>query len=103
MAELEATSQGITLSTFIEVPILILYVSQPASAAHINEAQVEGSPTPVEHTLTTCSYSKRPQKTRFRRRRCVCSPPTRNATDNKASGRASRIAPSVYSVQTIVP
>lgn len=39
----------------------------------------------------------------FEGAKCVCSPRPRIPTDHEAAGRALRMAPSVYSVQTIVP
>jgi dihydroorotase-like cyclic amidohydrolase len=48
MAELEATARAIALSTFIDVPVLIVHVSQPAVAAHIHKAQMKGLPIYAE-------------------------------------------------------
>jgi dihydropyrimidinase len=48
VAEIEATYRAISLSSFIDVPILIVHVSSPAAAAHISEAQKKGLPVYAE-------------------------------------------------------
>jgi dihydropyrimidinase len=48
MAELEATSRAIALSSFIDVPILSVHGSQPAVAAHIHESHKKGLPIYTE-------------------------------------------------------
>lgn len=84
MAELEATSRAIAFSEFIDVPILIVHVSQPAVAKHIQQAQMRGLPIYAE----TC-----PQYLFLTREdldlpgtegaKCVCSPPPRSKADHE--------------------
>jgi dihydropyrimidinase len=48
VAEIEATYRAISLSEFIDVPILIVHVSSPAAAKHISQAQARGLPVYAE-------------------------------------------------------
>ena len=48
VAEIEATYRAISLSEFIDVPILIVHVSSPAAAKHISDAQKRGLPVYAE-------------------------------------------------------
>ena len=48
VAEIEATYRAISLSGFIDVPILIVHVSSPAAAKHISDAQTKGLPVYAE-------------------------------------------------------
>ncbi|RII17374.1 D-hydantoinase [Alternaria sp. MG1] len=48
MAETEATYRAISLSEFMDTPILIVHVSTPAAAAHIKAAQDRGLPIYAE-------------------------------------------------------
>ncbi|PMD52076.1 D-hydantoinase [Hyaloscypha bicolor E] len=65
VAEIEATYRAISLSGFIDVPILIVHVSSPAAAKHISDAQKKGLPV------------KDLEKPGFEGAKCVCSPPPR--------------------------
>lgn len=83
MAELEATSRAIYLSTFIDIPILIVHVSQPAVAKHIHEAQLKGLPIYAE-TCPQYLFLTREDldKPGFEGAKCVCSPPPRGKEDH---------------------
>ena len=84
MAELEATSRAIALSTLIDVPILIVHVSQPAVAAHVHEAQLKGLPIYAE-TCPQYLFLTREDldKPGFEGAKCVCSPPPRSTADHE--------------------
>lgn len=85
MAEMEATYRAICLSTFIDVPILIVHVSSPAAAAHIRQAQEKGLPVYAE-TCPQYLFLTREDldKPGFEGAKCVCSPPPREASDHEA-------------------
>lgn len=83
MAETEAASRAIAFSSFIDVPILIVHVSQPAVAQHIHEAQLKGLPIYAE-TCPQYLFLTREDldKPGFEGAKCVCSPPPRNTADH---------------------
>jgi dihydropyrimidinase len=77
-AEIEATYRAISLSSFIDMPILIVHVSSPAAAACISEAQKKRLPVYAE----TCPQylfltRKGLDKPGFEGAKFVCSPPPR--------------------------
>ncbi|KAL3424728.1 dihydropyrimidinase [Phlyctema vagabunda] len=78
VAEIEATYRAISLSGFIDVPILIVHVSSPVAASHISEAQKKGLPVYAEtcpqYLFLTRKDLDRPG---FEGAKCVCSPPPR--------------------------
>lgn len=81
MAEVEATYRAISLSEFIDTPILIVHVSSPGATQHIREAQKKGLPVyaetcPQYFTLTAADMDK----PGFEGAKCVCSPPPRADT-----------------------
>jgi len=79
MAELEATSRAIALLSFIDVPILIVHVSQPAVAAHIHEAQKKGLPIHAEICPQYLFLTREDlNKSSFEGAKCVHSPPPRS-------------------------
>lgn len=84
VAETEAASRAIAFSSFIDVPILIVHVSQPAVAAYIHEAQQKGLPiyaeTCPQYLFLTREDLNHPS---FEGAKCVCSPPPRNETDHE--------------------
>ena len=84
VAEVEATSRAIALSSFIDVPILIVHVSQPAVAQHIHEAQLKGLPifaeTCPQYLFLTRGDLDKPG---FEGAKCVCSPPPRSKDDHE--------------------
>jgi dihydropyrimidinase len=80
VAEIEATYRAISLSEFMDAPILIVHVSTPAAAAHIKAAQDRGLPIFAE----TCPQylfltAKDLDKEGFEGAKCVCSPPPRDS------------------------
>ncbi|KAF2183806.1 D-hydantoinase [Zopfia rhizophila CBS 207.26] len=66
MAEIEATYRAISLSEFIDTPILIVHVSTPAAANHIKQAQGR-------------AYRYMRRLPGFEGAKCVCSPPPRES------------------------
>ncbi|KAE8443169.1 hypothetical protein EG329_002267 [Mollisiaceae sp. DMI_Dod_QoI] len=84
MAETEAASRAIAFSTFIDVPILIVHVSQPTVATHIHEAQKKGLPIYAE-TCPQYLFLTREDldKPGFEGAKCVCSPPPRTTADHE--------------------
>lgn len=78
VAEIEATYRAISLSGFIDVPILIVHVSSPAAAQHINDAQKRGLPVYAETCPQYLFLTRKDlDKTGFEGAKCVCSPPPR--------------------------
>jgi dihydropyrimidinase len=78
VAEIEATYRAISLSSFIDVPILIVHVSSPAAAAHIREAQKKGLPVYAETCPQYLFLTRKDlDKPGFEGAKCVCSPPPR--------------------------
>ncbi|KXT03270.1 hypothetical protein AC578_4772 [Pseudocercospora eumusae] len=80
LAEIEATYRAICLSEFIDVPILLVHVSSPASAANIKTAQDRGLPLYAETCPQYVILTKHDlDKPGFEGARCVCSPPPRES------------------------
>ncbi len=78
VAEIEATYRAISLSSFIDVPILIVHVSSPAAASHICEAQKKGLPVYAETCPQYLFLTRKDlDKPGFEGAKCVCSPPPR--------------------------
>lgn len=78
VAEIEATYRAISLSGFIDVPILIVHVSSPAAAQHIKDAQVKGLPVYAETCPQYLFLTRKDlDKPGFEGAKCVCSPPPR--------------------------
>ncbi|CAG8955479.1 hypothetical protein HYFRA_00010346 [Hymenoscyphus fraxineus] len=84
VAEVEATYRAISLSEFIDVPILIVHVSSPAAAKHISTAQKRGLPIYAE-TCPQYLFLTREDldKPGFEGAKCVCSPPPRSQADHE--------------------
>lgn len=82
IAETEATYRAISLSEFIDTPILIVHVSTPAAANHIQEAQNRGLPiyaeTCPQYLFLTKADLDRPG---FEGAKCVCAPPPRESQE----------------------
>ncbi|KAL6707079.1 hypothetical protein ACN47E_004831 [Coniothyrium glycines] len=80
MAETEATYRAISLSEFVDSPILIVHVSTPAAAAHIKAAQDRGLPIFAETCPQYLFLTKRDvDQPGFEGAKCVCSPPPRES------------------------
>jgi dihydropyrimidinase len=80
MAEIEATYRAISLSEFIDTPILIVHVSTPAAAAHIKSAQDRGLPIYAETCPQYLFLTKKDlDQPGFEGAKCVCSPPPRES------------------------
>ncbi|KAF2710738.1 D-hydantoinase [Pleomassaria siparia CBS 279.74] len=80
MAETEATYRAISLSEFIDTPILIVHVSTPAATAHIKQAQDRGLPIYAETCPQYLFLTKNDlDKPGFEGAKCVCSPPPRES------------------------
>ncbi|RDW67825.1 D-hydantoinase-2 [Coleophoma cylindrospora] len=78
VAEIEATYRAISLSGFIDVPILIVHVSSPAAASHISDAQKKGLPVYAETCPQYLFLTRKDlDKPGFEGAKCVCSPPPR--------------------------
>ncbi|KAI9053419.1 hypothetical protein LZ554_002377 [Drepanopeziza brunnea f. sp. 'monogermtubi'] len=78
VAEIEATYRAISLSDFIDVPILIVHVSSPAAAQHIADAQRRGLPIYAETCPQYLFLTRKDlDKPGFEGAKCVCSPPPR--------------------------
>ncbi|PMD24853.1 D-hydantoinase [Hyaloscypha hepaticicola] len=78
VAEIEATYRAISLSGFIDVPILIVHVSSPAAAKHISDAQRKGLPVYAETCPQYLFLTRKDlDKPGFEGAKCVCSPPPR--------------------------
>jgi dihydropyrimidinase len=82
MAEVEATYRAISLSEFMDTPILIVHVSTPAAAAHIKAAQDRGLPIYAETCPQYLFLTKAdldPPGGGFEGAKCVCAPPPRES------------------------
>lgn len=80
MAEIEATYRAISLSEFMDAPILIVHVSTPQAAAHIKAAQDRGLPIFAETCPQYLFLTKRDlDKDGFEGAKCVCAPPPRDS------------------------
>jgi dihydropyrimidinase len=78
VAEVEATYRAISLSGFIDVPILIVHVSSPSAAKHIKDAQTRGLPVFAETCPQYLFLTRKDlDKPGFEGAKCVCSPPPR--------------------------
>ncbi|KAG4435896.1 hypothetical protein IFR05_008627 [Cadophora sp. M221] len=78
VAEIEATYRAISLSSFIDVPILIVHVSSPAATKHISDAQKRGLPIYAETCPQYLFLTRNDlDKPGFEGAKCVCSPPPR--------------------------
>jgi dihydropyrimidinase len=83
VAEIEATYRAISLSSFIDVPILIVHVSSPAAAAHISDAQKRGLPIYAETCPQYLFLTRKDlDKPGFEGAKCVCSPPPREGEED---------------------
>ncbi len=84
VAEIEATYRAISLSSLIDVPILIVHVSSPAAAHHIAQAQAAHLPiyaeTCPQYLFLTRSDLDLPG---FEGAKCVCSPPPREGAQDQ--------------------
>jgi dihydropyrimidinase len=80
VAEIEATYRAISLSEFMDTPILIVHVSTPQAAAHIKSAKDRGLPifaeTCPQYLFLTKKHLDAPG---FEGAKCVCSPPPRES------------------------
>jgi dihydropyrimidinase len=80
VAEIEATYRAISLSEFMDTPILIVHVSTPQAAKHIQAAKQRGLPifaeTCPQYLFLTKSDLDQPG---FEGAKCVCSPPPRSS------------------------
>lgn len=78
VAEIEATYRAISLSEFMDTPILIVHVSTPQATAHIKAAKDRGLPifaeTCPQYLFLTKKHLDAPG---FEGAKCVCSPPPR--------------------------
>ena len=82
VAEIEATYRAISLSEFMDAPILIVHVSTPAAAAHIKAAQDRGLPIFAETCPQYLFLTKKDlDKEGFEGAKCVCSPPPRESEE----------------------
>ncbi|KAF2734887.1 D-hydantoinase [Polyplosphaeria fusca] len=80
MAETEATYRAISLSEFMDTPILIVHVSTPAAATHIKQAQDRGLPIYAETCPQYLFLTKKDlDQPGFEGAKCVCSPPPRES------------------------
>lgn len=88
VAEVEGTYRIISLSEFIDVPILIVHVSSPEAAAHIAAAQRRGLPVYAETCPQYLFLTREDMATPgFEGAKCVCSPPLREAADREGIWR----------------
>ncbi|TVY19117.1 Dihydropyrimidinase [Lachnellula arida] len=84
VAEIEATYRAVSLSEFIDVPILIVHVSSPAAAKHISDAQKRGLPVYAETCPQYLFLTRKDlDKPGFEGAKCVCSPPPRGEQDHE--------------------
>ena len=84
VAEIEATYRAISLSGFIDVPILIVHVSSPAAAQHIHDAQKRGLPVYAETCPQYLFLTRKDlDKPGFEGAKCVCSPPPREGEQDQ--------------------
>lgn len=81
VAEVEATYRAISLSEFIDAPILIVHVSSPGAASHIRQAQERGLPVYAE-TCPQYLFLTRNDLDRegFEGAKYCCSPPPREGS-----------------------
>ncbi|RFU35177.1 hypothetical protein B7463_g1121, partial [Scytalidium lignicola] len=80
VAEIEATYRAISLSEYIDTPILIVHVSSPAAAQNIHEAQKRGLPVYAETCPQYLFLTRKDlDKPGFEGAKCVCSPPPRES------------------------
>jgi len=83
VAEVKATYRAISLSEFIDVPILIVHVSSPAATHHISEAQKKGLPVYAETCPQYLFLTRKDlDKPGFEGAKCVCSPPPRDGPED---------------------
>jgi dihydropyrimidinase len=83
VAEIEATYRAISLSDFIDVPILIVHVSSPSAAKHISDAQKRGLPVYAETCPQYLFLTRKDlDKPGFEGAKCVCSPPPREGEED---------------------
>ncbi len=83
VAEIEATYRAISLSGFIDVPILLVHVSSPAAAQHIADAQKKGLPVFAETCPQYLFLTRKDlDKPGFEGAKCVCSPPPREGEED---------------------
>ncbi|KAH8603034.1 D-hydantoinase [Bisporella sp. PMI_857] len=83
VAEIEATYRAISLSEFIDVPILLVHVSSPAAAKHISDAQMKGLPVYAETCPQYLFLTRKDlDKPGFEGAKCVCSPPPREGEED---------------------
>ncbi|KAH4178314.1 hypothetical protein HBH43_043240 [Parastagonospora nodorum] len=80
IAEIEATYRAISLSEFMDTPILIVHVSTPQATTHIKAAKDRGLPifaeTCPQYLFLTKKHLDAPG---FEGAKCVCSPPPRES------------------------
>jgi dihydropyrimidinase len=82
VAEIEGTYRAISLSEFIDTPILIVHVSSPAAAAHISAAQKRGLPVYAETCPQYLFLTREDLDLEgFEGAKCVCAPPPREKAD----------------------
>jgi dihydropyrimidinase len=83
VAEIEATYRAISLSSFIDTPILIVHVSSPPAAKHISDAQKKGLPIYAETCPQYLFLTRKDlDKPGFEGAKCVCSPPPREGKED---------------------
>lgn len=83
VAEIEATYRAISLSDFLDVPILIVHVSSPSAAKHISDAQKRGLPVYAETCPQYLFLTRKDlDKPGFEGAKCVCSPPPREGAED---------------------
>ncbi|KAM3066896.1 hypothetical protein ACMFMG_007042 [Clarireedia jacksonii] len=83
IAEIEATYRAISLSSFIDTPILIVHVSSPAAAQHIHDAQTRGLPVYAETCPQYLFLTRKDlDQPGFEGAKCVCAPPPREGKED---------------------
>ncbi|GAQ41812.1 hypothetical protein AtubIFM55763_002823 [Aspergillus tubingensis] len=84
--ECEATSRAISLSQFIQTPILIVHVSSPLAANTIRGAQTNGWPIFAETCPQYLFLTRKDlDKLGFEGAKCICSPPPREGENDLES------------------
>ena len=84
--ESEATSRAISLSQFIQTPILIVHVSSPLAANTIRGAQTNGWPSFAETCPQYLFLTRKDlDKLGFEGAKCICSPPPREGENDLES------------------
>ncbi|KAF2084731.1 D-hydantoinase [Saccharata proteae CBS 121410] len=79
MAEIEATFRAICLSELIDAPILLVHVSSPSAAHHINTAQSRGLAVQAETCPQYLFLTRHDlDKPGFEGAKACCSPPPRD-------------------------